>query len=134
MRLAVDSTGQAADHGEALGGKLEAETLRHPAADVAGGARADDRDTSGVGQRRRAADEQEWRRVGDLAQIWGIVGVAHLNQAGPDCWAARTVPFSSGSKSRNSQILRAVLRGTPAAAILVGGELEYFFRRTELFY
>src|SRR5260370_13351847 len=48
MRLAVDAAGQPADHGEAFGGELEAQSLGHSAADVAGGARADDRDTGRV--------------------------------------------------------------------------------------
>ena len=49
MRLAVDSARQTAHDGEALGRQLEAEPLRHPAAGVAGSARADDCEASGLG-------------------------------------------------------------------------------------
>ncbi len=84
MRLAVDSARQPADDGEALGGQLEAEPMRHPAPDIAGRARADDSDARGVRQLRRAAHEEERRRVGDLAQIGRIVGVGPFHQARAD--------------------------------------------------
>src|SRR6202041_1542620 len=84
MRLAVDAAREPAHESEPFGGELEAEPLRHPAADVAGRARTDDCDGVAVSQRRRTADDQERRRIRNLAQVWRIVGVGPFDEPRAD--------------------------------------------------
>ena len=132
MRLAVDAARQPADDGEAFGGELEAEPLRHPAADIAGGARADDCDTGVIGQDGGAAHEQERRWVGDLAQIWRIVGVGPFDEAGADVRQLAQFFFERLEVAELGDTVRGVA-WHPGRRDLVGVELEYFLGRAELF-
>src|SRR5208283_4740820 len=108
MRLAVDSAREAAHDAEALGGELEAEPIRHPPPDIAGRASADDRDAVSVCELRRTAHEQEWRRVGDLAQIGRIVGVGPLDQPRADIRQLAQLFLERFEVAKARDILRSV--------------------------
>src|SRR5580658_4862119 len=131
MRFAVDSSRQTADDGEALGRQLEAEPLRHPASDIAGGARADYRDTGAVGQSGSAADEQERRRVGDLPQIRWIVGVGPFDESRAEVGQLAQFFLERLELAKFRNAVRGVARHS-GRGDLVGVELEYFFGRAEL--
>src|SRR5208282_5554161 len=131
IRLAVDSTRQAAHYGEALGSQLEAEPLRHPAADIAGRASADDCDAGGIAQLGGAAHEQERRRVGDLAQIWRIVGVSPFDEARADVRQFAQLFLERFEVAKLRDVASGVARHA-GGRDLVGIELKYFFGRAEL--
>ena len=131
MRLAVDSARQPADDGKALGRELKAQPLRHSAPDIAARARADDRDTIGASHLGGAADEQERRRVCDLAQVGRIVGVSPFDQARAEIRQLAQFLFERLEVAELRDILRRVA-GNPGGRDLVGAELEYFLRRAEL--
>ena len=84
MGRAVDSAGQSADHDEAVGGELKAQPLSHPQSRFAGGARADHRHAGGVVGLERTARNQIRRRVGDLLQVWRVVGIGPAHQVGAE--------------------------------------------------
>src|SRR6202035_5271029 len=132
MRLAVDSACQPADDGEALGGQLEAEPLRHPAADIAGRAGANDRDTVAISRMRGTPHEQERRRIGDLAQIRGIVGVSPFDEARADV-GQLTQFFLEDLEIAELSDTACGLARHAGRRDLLRIELKYFFRRAELF-
>ena len=80
---------------------------------------------------RRAAHEQEWRRVGDLAQIGRIVGVGPLDQPRADVRQLAQLFLERFEVAKPGDILRSVARYA-SGRDLVGIELENFFRRAEL--
>src|SRR6267378_2310298 len=105
-------TGQTADDGKALGGQFEAQPLRHPKANVARGARADHRDVLGVLYRLRRlagetpAQKEIWWRVGDMAQINGIIRVAPAHQPSADTWQFAEFAFDRVEAGEGANVAR----------------------------
>ena len=71
----VDPAGQAADDRQSGPGKAGRQPFGLPQPVGRAVPRADDADAQGVGRFERAADEEQARRIGDLAQGAGILGV-----------------------------------------------------------
>src|SRR6266446_103811 len=79
MRLAVNPARQPAYYGESLGRKLEPKPLRHPAPDITRRARPNNRNTIRISERSSPAHKQKRRRISNLAQVRGIIGVSPLD-------------------------------------------------------